>query len=152
MLTISLQEHFRLAHNHTIRPRSLGVRFSRDGDFPIGVCFTIQQLFKVRSRGFSSVDLSAETLIEHQNRASPDIVREALAFSPPNPKDRNSAIQAAWQQLQYDHSPFLLGAGITVSPQPVQVNGRQLEPLPIGFHKDTHNPQVSRTFHVLPGY
>ncbi|KAF9458642.1 Piwi domain-containing protein [Collybia nuda] len=125
----TVAEHFKLIHNSIIRPRSLGVRFSRDGDFPMSVCRTVQQLFK--------------------SRTSPEIVREALAFSPASPLKRMQAIKAGWQQLHYENSPFLIGAGINVLAEPMQVKGRQLPPLQIGFKRDHIIPQRSGVWDVM---
>lgn len=50
LLIRSLQEHFKRTHNVVIHPRSLGVRVGQDGLFPMSVCKTVQQLFKVRMR------------------------------------------------------------------------------------------------------
>ncbi|RDB21330.1 Protein argonaute-2 [Hypsizygus marmoreus] len=113
---VSVADHFKRAHGVTIRPGSLGVKIGQDGLFPIDVCRTIQQLLK--------------------SRASPEIVREALDFSPPNPIERLNAIRAGWQQLRYAQSPFLLGAGISVKPEPLIARGRILPPPEIGFKTD----------------
>ncbi|KAF5386770.1 hypothetical protein D9615_001667 [Tricholomella constricta] len=111
--TISIADHFEHAHNYKIRSGSIGVRLGKDGIFPISVCRTTQQLYK--------------------NRASPDVVREALAFSPTCPSKRLEAIRAGWQELKYTQSPFLLGAGISVKPEPLHVKGRILPPPNICF-------------------
>jgi hypothetical protein len=44
---VSCQDHFHATHNIRIPPKTLGVKLGSDGQFPITVCKTIQQLFKV---------------------------------------------------------------------------------------------------------
>lgn len=39
-------------HNIRIPPKSLGVKLGQDGQFPISVCLTVQQLYKVRNMSF----------------------------------------------------------------------------------------------------
>ncbi|KAF8078121.1 Piwi domain-containing protein [Lyophyllum atratum] len=106
--TISIADHFETAHRFKIRGESLGVRLGSDGLFPMSVCRTTQQLYR--------------------NRSSPEVVREALDFSPAGPSKRLEAIIAGWQELKYTQSPFLIGAGISVNPEPLQVHGRILPP------------------------
>jgi len=44
------QKHFELAHNVTVPPNTLGVKFERSSSvFPITVCRTVQQFYKVCS-------------------------------------------------------------------------------------------------------
>lgn len=44
------QKHFELAHNVTVPPRTLGIKFERSSSvFPITVCRTVQQFYKVCS-------------------------------------------------------------------------------------------------------
>ncbi|KAG6869085.1 hypothetical protein C0993_003405 [Termitomyces sp. T159_Od127] len=111
-----------MAHRYTIRPGSLGVKLGSDGLFPMSACKTIQQLYK--------------------NRSSPDVVREALEFSPRDPKHRLNAITAGWQELKYTQSSFLIGAGITVDPQPLPVQGRLLPSPTITFGDSQLAPQA----------
>lgn len=109
----SIADHFQAMHNIRIPPKSLGVKLGQDGQFPISVCLTVQQLYK--------------------NRASPEIVRDALAFSPSTPGERMAIIENGWQQLQYTQSSFLVGAGINVMPMPTVVHGRTLPSPEISF-------------------
>ncbi|KAG5649597.1 hypothetical protein H0H81_002909 [Sphagnurus paluster] len=102
---VSIADHFAAVHNYRIRPQSLGVKLGSDGIFPMIA----------------------------KNRASPEVVREALKFSPPDPQERLHAITAGWNELQYQSSPFLIGAGISVDPVPLQVHGRVLPPPSIRF-------------------
>jgi hypothetical protein len=52
-------------------------------------------------------------------------------------------IADGWQQLQYSQSSFLVGAGITVTPVPVEVQGRILPNPEISFgNRNTISPQV----------
>ncbi|KAG5645900.1 hypothetical protein DXG03_005047 [Asterophora parasitica] len=118
--SVSIADHFATAHGRTIRQGSIGVRLGSDGIFPIAVLKTIQQLFK--------------------NRASPDVVREALEFSPPNPHRRLKAITDGWQELKYTSSPFLIGAGISVQPEPLHVEGRMLPSPKIRFGDRNERP------------
>jgi len=44
------QKHFELAHNVTVPPCTLGIKFERSSSvFPITVCRTVQQFYKVCS-------------------------------------------------------------------------------------------------------
>ncbi|KAG5716256.1 Protein argonaute-2 [Termitomyces sp. T112] len=125
----SVADHFAIAHRYTIRPGSLGVKLGSDGLFPMSACKTIQQLYK--------------------NRSSPDVVREALEFFPRDPKQRLNAITAGWQQLKYTQSPFLIGAGISVNPQPLSVQGRLLPSPTITFGDSQLAPQRQGTWDVM---
>ena len=88
--------------------------------------------------------------MDFQNRSSPDVVREALAFSPPDPRRRLEAITAGWTELRYERSEFLLGAGIQVNPEPLRVNGRILPPPEIKFKNDKIKLRVSIFLRCAP--
>ena len=92
------------------------------------------------SNNFTRLDLTTICLPAHEinapkNKAglSPDLIREVLEFTPPNPTARLQAITAGWSQLQYQSSEFLLGAGITVEREPLKIEGRLLPPPNVGF-------------------
>jgi len=76
-----------------------------------------------------------EILNVPKNKAglSPDLIREILEFTPPNPTARLQAITGGWSQLQYQGSEFLLGAGITVEREPLKIEGRLLPAPNVGF-------------------
>ncbi|KAG6909846.1 hypothetical protein DXG01_015119 [Tephrocybe rancida] len=127
---ISVADHFALAHRYTIRSGSLGVKLGSDGVFPMSACRTTQQLYK--------------------NRSSPEVVREALEFSPRDPKQRMGTITAGWQELRYSQSSFLMGAGISVDPRPLAVHGRLLPSPTISFGKNENlTPQRQGTWDVM---
>ncbi|KAF8894445.1 Piwi domain-containing protein [Infundibulicybe gibba] len=111
--TITVAKHFKAVHNYPIPPGSPGVKIGRDGLFPMGVCQTTVQLFKGRS--------------------TPEIVQAALKFSPARPQERLNVIRGAWEQLRYERSPFLVPAGVKVTPSPIGVRGRTLQPPHILF-------------------
>ncbi|KAG6832703.1 hypothetical protein H0H92_012275 [Tricholoma furcatifolium] len=143
---ISVVEHFARAHQYTIRGGSLGVKLGNDGLFPTSVCKTVQQIYKVKT----SCSAVREANESPQNRSSPDVVREALEFSPRDPRERLGAIGAGWQQLQYTESIFLSGAGITVDPQPLVINGRILPSPTIGFgNSEKLSPQRQGVWDIM---
>ncbi|KAG6857512.1 hypothetical protein H0H87_002137 [Tephrocybe sp. NHM501043] len=126
---ISIGDHFSRAHRYPIRPKALGVKLG-SGIFPMSVCVTQLQLYK--------------------NRASPEVVREALEFSPRDPRARLDAIKAGWQELQYTQSPFLIGAGIKVDSEPLAVSGRVLPSPRLLFGPDESLvPQRQGTWDML---
>ncbi|KAG6840676.1 hypothetical protein C0991_005137, partial [Blastosporella zonata] len=128
--SITIREHFDRAHLFTVRSNSLGVKLGNDGIFPMHACRTIEQLYR--------------------NRSSPDVVREALEFSPKTPAARMEAITVSWQQLQYSQSSFLRGAGISVNPQALTVRGRLLPSPVLTFgNKASLTPQRPGTWDML---
>lgn len=84
-----------------------------------------------------------------KNRASPEIVRDSLAFSPATPRERMSVIEAGWEQLQYKNSAFLMGAGISVTQLPITVHGRNLPNPDISFGKSNKVSLQVRHFYAL---
>ncbi|KAF8624328.1 hypothetical protein AX17_007156 [Amanita inopinata Kibby_2008] len=122
---VTVANHFYNMYGVTVPPRSLGVRTKRGDVFPIGVCRSVQQLYKGRN--------------------SPAVVQEAMKFMPQNPRDRLSSVLDSWQCLQYDNSPFMSDAGLKVNPRPVVVTGRLLPPPKVSFDNSPGQP------HKQPG-
>ncbi|KAG6836649.1 hypothetical protein H0H93_005479 [Arthromyces matolae] len=116
---ITVASHFALAHRYTVRRGSLGVKLGSAGVFPMN------------------------------SRASPEVVREALEFSPRDPNQRLQAIKAGWQELQYTTSYFLRGAGITINPEPISVHGRLLTSPLILFGNERLSLQRPGTWDVM---
>lgn len=116
---MTVAEHFQRAHNRfIIHPGSLGVKVGHSELFPLTACRTVAQLYK--------------------NRLSPEGVSKMLQFSPKNPELRIQEIQKGWEYLRHQQSHFLHGAGITISPKPLEVQGRLLFPPDIAFQTNLH--------------
>lgn len=125
-ITVTVAQHFLEAHNVVIPPHTLGVKFERSTSvFPITVCKTVQQFYK--------------------NRATPEVVRAALEFTPPNPSARENEIKKAFGHLNYGNSFFLSFAGIDVDERPQMIKGRLLPRPKIVFNG------ASRSLNARPG-
>lgn len=117
--TVTVAQHFLESHNIQIPPSTLGVRLGSIGVFPVTVCKTIQQFYK--------------------NRATPEVVRAALEFTPPNPSARAREISKAFEHFDYQNSGFLVNAGINIDQRPQMVKGRLLKGPNIVFNGSVKN-------------
>lgn len=124
--TISVGDHFVRTYNKQVPRGTLGVKLGRDGIFPVTVCTTVQQLYKNRTG------------------LSPDVVRESLEFTPSDPARRLEEIQRGLTQLRYPQSQFLVGAGITVDAEPIELPARLLPDPTIRFQGGQAPPRNRR--------
>lgn len=65
-------------------------------------------------------------LIRIKNRATPEVVRAALEFTPSDPRQRANEINRAFRHFDYANSHFLVTAGIEVRETPEIIKGRML--------------------------
>ncbi|XP_006458268.1 argonaute-like protein [Agaricus bisporus var. bisporus H97] len=102
---VTVADHFMRAHNFSIPRSTLGIE-TKDGKFPITCCSTEEQLYK--------------------NRATPEVVRAALEFTPSDPRQRANEINRAFKHFDYANSHFLVTAGIEIRETPEMIKGRML--------------------------
>ncbi|KAF7359355.1 Protein argonaute-2 [Mycena sanguinolenta] len=119
---ISVAQHFLDTYNMTIRPRTLGVKGTREL-FPITCCKTVEQLYR--------------------NKLSPDKAAKVLKFGLKNPREKFTDIKTEWAALDHRESEFLRGGGITfsASSNPLEVDGRILEPPKISYGASQYHPK-----------
>ncbi|KAF9452879.1 Piwi-domain-containing protein [Macrolepiota fuliginosa MF-IS2] len=104
--TVTVAQHFKEVHNSVIPPSALGVKFSKGDVIPISFCDTVEQFYR--------------------NRASPEVVRAALEFTPADPARRAAEISKAFGHFDYSNSHVLGSAGISVHERPELIRGRML--------------------------
>ncbi|KAJ6500471.1 Piwi domain-containing protein [Mycena sanguinolenta] len=119
---ITVAQHFLETYNMKIRPRTLGVKGTREL-FPITCCRTIQQLYR--------------------NKLSPDKAAKVLKFGLKNPREKFTDIKTEWAALDHRESEFLRGGGITfsASSDPLQVDGRILDPPRMNYGASQYHPK-----------
>ncbi|KXN90515.1 Protein argonaute 1C, partial [Leucoagaricus sp. SymC.cos] len=115
--TVSIARHFNETHNIQIPPSTLGVKLGSAGIFPITHCRSVEQFYK--------------------NRATPDVVRAALEFTPTDPGARAREITKSFRHFDYANSGYLINAGINIDQTPQTIRGRLLKGPPIIFFGGT---------------
>ncbi|ESK88307.1 argonaute-like protein [Moniliophthora roreri MCA 2997] len=110
----TVANHFARAYNVTIQPGDLGVRIGQHELFPIRFCKVEAQLYKSKLQ-------------------SPKYIKAMLDFMPRYPEDRLQTIRQSWGALGHSTSEFLRGAGISIDPSPMMVEGRVLDPPTIRY-------------------
>jgi eukaryotic translation initiation factor 2C len=128
-------------HNIAIQPSTLGVKIGQTTIVPITCCRTVEQFYKV-CRLLEQPNAFTQ---EVQNRASPEVIRAALEFTPPNPGARAAEIRKAFGHFDYRNSGFLVNAGINVDQTPQTTRGRFLERPSIIFNKGSRKTLVRRS-------
>lgn len=71
------------------------------------------------------------------------MVREALNFTPRDPRERASEISKAFGHFDYSNSPFLVNAGIKVNERPEIIRGHLLPSPSIIFAENRERQLVS---------
>ncbi|CUA70185.1 Protein argonaute-2 [Rhizoctonia solani] len=112
---VSVSQHMRDAHGARIQyPKAPCVILNRDAAFPM-----------------EFLEIAPHQILKRP--VPPDLTAEVLKFSTQPPDQRIMQITQGFQQLQYNQSDYLRGAGVQVDRDPVMVQARVLEPPRIEF-------------------
>ena len=112
----------------------MGIKTKSGSVFPIIVCSSVEQLFRVRPPPFLALVVThKKNKILTQGKSAPNVVSELMRVMPQNPRDRMTSITNSWQYLQYAQSGFMIQAGLSVKREPMPVKGRLLAAPGVGF-------------------
>ncbi|KAG8691771.1 hypothetical protein FRC11_010125 [Ceratobasidium sp. 423] len=110
-----IQQHMRDAHNARIQyPKAPCVIVGRDAAFPM-----------------EFLKIAPHQLLKRP--VPPDLASDVLNFSTQRPDQRIKQITQGFQQLQYNQSDYLRGAGVQVDREPITIPARVLNPPQIEF-------------------
>ncbi|KAH8117266.1 Piwi-domain-containing protein [Phellopilus nigrolimitatus] len=111
----TVSEYFLKHHQISLRnPRMPGIITTREEVIPFELCVIKEgQLFK--------------------KKTSPELMAKMLTFSKKRPNERFSAIQDGMTRLQLGNSPYIVQAGMSISSQAMNIQGRVLEPPSMGY-------------------
>ncbi|CEL59560.1 Protein argonaute-2 (Fragment) OS=Oryctolagus cuniculus GN=EIF2C2 PE=1 SV=2 [Rhizoctonia solani AG-1 IB] len=112
---VSVLQHMRDAHGARVQyPRAPCVILNRDAAFPM-----------------EFLEIAPHQILKRP--VPPDLTPDVLNFSTQKPDQRIGQITQGFQQLQYNQSDYLRGAGVQVEQRPVTVDARVLNPPQIEF-------------------
>ncbi|CAE6439421.1 unnamed protein product [Rhizoctonia solani] len=112
---VSVSQHMRDAHGARIQyPKAPCVIINRDAAFPM-----------------EFLEIAPHQILKRP--VPPDLTPDVLNFSTQRPDQRIAQITQGFQQLQYNQSDYLRGAGVQVDREPVMVQARVLNPPQIEF-------------------
>ncbi|CAE6507468.1 unnamed protein product [Rhizoctonia solani] len=112
---VSVSQHMRDAHGARIQyPKAPCVIINRDAAFPM-----------------EFLEIAPHQILKRP--VPPDLTPDVLNFSTQRPDQRIAQITQGFQQLQYNQSDYLRGAGVQVDREPVVVQARVLNPPQIEF-------------------
>lgn len=102
----------------------------------------------VQSMGWLASIYGNTLLTKLKNRATPEVVRAALEFTPSDPRQRANEINRAFKHFDYANSHFLVTAGIEIRETPEMIKGRMLGTPSIVFGTGERNLVIQLNNHA----
>ncbi|EKM56056.1 uncharacterized protein PHACADRAFT_257103 [Phanerochaete carnosa HHB-10118-sp] len=114
---ITVKDHYAEAYNLALKdPELFGVQFGGDAVFPAELCIVVPGQ-------------------RYKRKLDPEQTRKFLEASVRKPGLRLEEITTAVKGsvLEYRRSPYMLDAGVTVDPTPLEIQARELPPVPVAY-------------------
>ncbi|EJD05760.1 Piwi-domain-containing protein [Fomitiporia mediterranea MF3/22] len=107
---MTVMEYFNNKYHYNLRyPRMPGVVTRKDEVIPFELCHIKEGQF-------------------FRKKTSPELMAQIMNFSKKKPNERLEILRRGMEQLQFGSSTFTQQAGLRVSPQPMSISGRLLNP------------------------